>query len=58
MKKIPLTSYQEILDSRKDYSTLLKRLSIEDSVSPHNRIFQAYDLIERFMPVYEHQEKK
>ncbi len=57
LKKIPLTSYQTILDSRKDYKALLKRLDIEDSVSPHNRIYQAYDLIERFIPVYEHQEK-
>ena len=53
MKDIPLTSYQDILESREDYKALVKRLGIEDSISPHNRIYQAFDLIERFIPVYQ-----
>lgn len=53
MKNIPLTSYRDILESREDYEALVKRLGIEGSISFHNRIYQAFDLIERFIPVYQ-----
>lgn len=57
-KIIPTTSYTELLKSRDKYIDYAKSLGIYNKLHPNNRIFQAFNLIEKFIPVYQDPRKR
>lgn len=56
MKELNSYSYEEILKTRDIYNSLLKRFNIEAAVSKHNRIYQAYRILEDILPIYKNSE--